>query len=118
MAFKTDPTNAPNISCGIISISLLLLFIFNKDIKIKTKITYISILIIISLAFFIPQFDFIMHALHVPNDLPYRYSFLYSFILMIICSYSIKNIKGLNPIIVIVSYLLPVIFLLVIKCVI
>ena len=29
--------------------------------------------------------------------------------------YSIKNIKGLNPIIVIVSYLLPVIFLLVIK---
>lgn len=115
MAFKTDPTNAPNISCGIISISLLLLFIFNKDIKIKTKITYISILIIISLAFFIPQFDFIMHALHVPNDLPYRYSFLYSFILMIICSYSIKNIKGLNPIIVIVSYLLPVIFLLVIK---
>lgn len=115
MAFKTDPTNAPNVSCGIISISLLLLFVFNKDIKIKTKITYISILIIISLAFFIPQFDFIMHALHVPNDLPYRYSFLYSFILMIICSYSIKNIKGLNPIIVIVSYLLPVIFLLVIK---
>lgn len=115
MAFKTDPTNAPNISCGIISISLLLLFIFNKDIKIKTKITYISILIIISLAFFIPQLDFIMHALHVPNDLPYRYSFLYSFILMIICSYSIKNIKGLNPIIIIVSYLLPVIFLLIIK---
>lgn len=113
--FKTDITNAPNISCGIVSLSLLILFIFNKKIKIKTKIIYILILLSISLAFFIPQLDFIYHALHVPNDLPYRYSFLYSFTLMIICTYSILNIKDIKPYIIIVTYTLIVIFLFLLK---
>lgn len=106
VTFKTDPTNAPNISCGIISVFLLLLFIFNNKIKLKTKIIYMLILIIIALCFFIPGLDFILHALHVPNDLPYRYSFLYSFTLMIILAYSLKNIQKLHPIIVIITYIL------------
>lgn len=106
VTFKTDPTNAPNISCGIISVFLLLLFIFNNKIKLKTKIIYMLILISVALCFFIPGLDFILHALHVPNDLPYRYSFLYSFTLMIILAYSLKNIQKLHPVIVIVTYIL------------
>lgn len=115
VTFKTDPTNAPNISCGIVSISLLLLFIFNNKIKLKTKVIYILILTIITLCFFIPGLDFILHALHVPNDLPYRYSFLYSFTLMIISTYSLKNIKNNNPLIVIVVYIMLVLLLLALK---
>lgn len=106
VTFKTDPTNAPNISCGIISVFLLLLFIFNNKIKLKTKIIYMLILIMIALCFFIPGLDFILHALHVPNDLPYRYSFLYSFTLIIISAYSLKNIQKLHPLVVIVTYIL------------
>ncbi len=112
---KTDISNEPNVSCGIIAVALLLLFIFNTKIKLKTKITYLVILGIITSAFFIPQLDFIFHALHVPNDLPYRYSYLYSFTLMIIAAYSIENIKDIKPMIVIVVYTLIMILLLIFK---
>lgn len=112
---KTDVSNEPNVSCGIIAVALLLLFIFNNKIKLKTKITYIVILGIITTAFFIPQLDFVFHALHVPNDLPYRYSYLYSFTLMIIAAYSIENIKQIKPMIVIVVYTLIMILLLTFK---
>lgn len=115
VTFKSDITNAPNISCGIISLALLLLFILNNKIKLKTKITYLSILSILILAFFIPQFDFIMHALHVPNDLPYRYSFLYSFTLIIICTYSLKNIKDIKPYKIMITYVLINILLFILK---
>ena len=115
VTFKTDPTNAPNISCGIISIFLILLFIFNNKIKLKTKIIYMLILVTIALCFFIPQLDFIMHALHVPNDLPYRYSFLYSFTLMIISAYSLKNLQKIHPLIVMVTYILLSLMLFILK---
>ena len=115
VTFKTDPTNAPNISCGIISIFLILLFILNNKIKLKTKIIYMLILVTIALCFFVPQLDFIMHALHVPNDLPYRYSFLYSFTLMIISAYSLKNLQKIHPLIVMVTYILLSLMLFILK---
>lgn len=104
--FSSDVTNAPNISCGIITIPLLILFILNKDIKIKTKICYLSILAFLILSFFFAPLDFIWHAFHTPNDLPYRFSFIYTFILLTICSYSILKIKSTTLIQIIISALI------------
>ena len=89
-------TNAANISCGILSIALLLLFIINSKIKFKVKAIYLSLLLFMVISFFYAPLDFIWHAFHVPNDLPYRYSFIYSFILIVIGAYSLINIKHLK----------------------
>ena len=89
-------SNAANISVGILSIALLLLFILNNRIKLKLKIVYTSILIFLVVSFFYAPLDYIWHAFHVPNDLPYRYSFLYSFILIVIGAYSINKIDGIK----------------------
>lgn len=94
--FSTDVTNAPNISCGIITIPLLILFILNKNIKIKTKICYLSIILFLIISFFFAPLDFIWHAFHTPNDLPYRFSFIYTFLLLTISSYSLLNIRKNN----------------------
>ena len=85
-------------------------YLLNFDIPIKNKIAYAGILGFFILAFFIPQLDFVMHAFHVPNDLPYRYSFLYSFILIIISSYSLKDIKDISFIKVLIVYILSISF--------
>ena len=94
--FANDEITNPNISTGILSIALVLCFILNLDIKLKKKITYLLILGFFIAAFFIPQLDFIMHAFHVPNDLPYRYSFLYSFVFVTIAAYGLMNIKKMK----------------------
>ena len=103
--FSSDPINAPNISAGIISIALFLLFIFNKNISIKTKACYLSLLSFFILAFFWVPLDYILQAFHVPNDLPYRYSFIYTFIFLIIGAYAIFNIKKISFKLVLSTYL-------------
>ena len=81
------------------------MFIFNKKIKFKTKICYLSALVFLILSFFFAPLDFIWHAFHVPNDLPYRFSFIYTFILLTIGAYSLTKIKDTKPLLVSLSYL-------------
>ena len=109
--FASDISNAPNISCGILSIALLIIFIINNKIDIKKKIIYSLLIIILFLSFYIAQLDYIWHAFHVPNDLPYRYSFIYSFVLIIICSYAIKNIKDISFTKALISFILSITFI-------
>ncbi len=113
--FASDTITNPNISCGILSVALLLLYLINIDIPIKNKICYLLILGFFILAFFLPQLDYILHAFHVPNDLPYRYSFLYSFVLVTICAYSLINIKKINFPMVALSYVFLIVLLLLVK---
>lgn len=91
--FASDFTNAANISVGVLPIALLLLFIINPNIKLKTKIGYVFIIVFFAIGFFYAPLDFIWHAFHVPNDLPYRYTFLYAFVMIVISSYAILNIQ-------------------------
>lgn len=108
--FKSDIINAPNISCSIIVIPLLILFLTNKKINIKIKIGYTLLLAILITSFFYAPLDFIWHAFHVPNDLPYRYSFIYPFIMIIISAYSINNIDTTNDLIVMITFILSMLF--------
>ena len=112
-ALASGKLTAPNISCGILSVALLLAFILNVEIPIKEKISYIVLLGFFILAFFWAPLDYILQGFHVPNDLPYRYSFVYSFILVLISFYSFKNIKKLNYRMVMLIYLFLSIVLLI-----
>ena len=108
--FKSDAINAPNISSSIIVIPLFILFLLNKDIKLRVKIGYSLMLGIMILSFFWAPLDFIWHAFHVPNDLPYRYSFIYPFIFLIISTYAIHKVDKVKEYIVIIIFVLTLLF--------
>ncbi|SRR5574344_688842 len=110
--FASDKITAPNISCGILAVGLFLLYLLNLDIPIKNKICYILLLSFFMLAFFSPQLDYILHAFHVPNDLPYRYSFIYTFVFVLIAAYSATNIKKMEFPLIIISYAFLMVLLL------
>lgn len=110
--FSSGETNAPNISLGIISALLIPLFYLNKKINIRIKLAYFIPLFFMLLCFLLPQLDFIMHGFHVPNDLPYRYSFLYIFVLTILCGYSLDKIKSINILYIISSFLFSLAFII------
>ena len=107
---KSGITCAPNISCGILCLALFFVFLINKKIDFKIKIGYVLILLFFISCFFIPQLDFIMHAFHVPNDLPYRYSFLYCFTMVLIGGYAINKIEDVNALLILIIYLFMMIF--------
>ena len=86
----------PNVYCGVISLILVPLFVVNKNIKLKEKGIYISILLFLFVSFDVNILNYIWHAFHFPNDLPYRFSYMYSFILLVISYKALKNIKYLG----------------------
>ena len=113
--FGSDVITPPNISCGILSVACLLAYFINLDIKFKNKIIYFILLGFFTAAFFYAPLDFILQAFHVPNDLPYRYSFIYSFIMCIIMAYALVNMKKMKYILVVIAYLFLMAILLVVS---
>lgn len=72
----------PNLYCGVGTILLAFLFLTAKDVKLRDKICSVSLLIFFMLSFLIRQLDYIWHGFHFTNMIPYRFSFLFSFVLL------------------------------------
>ncbi len=72
----------PNVYCGIISVVLMFLYLMAKDVKLRDKICGIGLLVFFNLSFIIRQLDYIWHGFHFTNMIPYRFSFLYSFVVL------------------------------------
>lgn len=72
----------PNVYCGIISVCLMFLYLLAKDIKLRDKVCAVSLLLFFNVSFIIRQLDYIWHGFHFTNMIPYRFSFLYSFVVL------------------------------------
>ncbi len=72
----------PNVYCGIATVMLVPLYLFTKSIPLKEKVASVGLLGIIYFSFNVNMLNYIWHGFHFPNDLPYRFSFMYSFILL------------------------------------
>ena len=86
----------PNIYCGVATLILAPLFVINKEIRLREKMVYISVLLLFFISFNTNYANFVWHAFHFPNDLPYRFSFMYSFILLIISFKALMHIKAIG----------------------
>ncbi len=74
----------PNIYCGIATVILVPLYLFTKSVPIKEKVANVALLGIIYFSFNVNIINYIWHGFHYPNDLPYRWSFMYSFVLLML----------------------------------
>lgn len=72
----------PNVYCGILTVILVPLFLFCKKISRREKVAYTCLLAVLFFSFNINYLNFFWHGFHFPNDLPYRFSFMYSFVLL------------------------------------
>lgn len=79
--FKNS-TELPNIFCGLGSSLFAFLFLTSREVKPRDKICSVFLLVFFILSFLIRQLDYIWHGFHFPNEIPYRFSFLYSFVVL------------------------------------
>lgn len=96
IVFSSQEYFLPNISSGIVVFALIIAFYFNGNIKIKYKLMATTFLICLIISFLYVPLDFIWHGFHTPNDLPFRYSYIYIFIINIIAFYSLEKINSLR----------------------
>ena len=87
----------PNVYCGIGTIILAPLFFFTKSISKKEKVVTLILLGIFFISFNSNYLNFIWHGMHFPNDLPYRFSFIYSFILLVVAFKTFLRLNEFTP---------------------
>jgi uncharacterized membrane protein YfhO len=74
----------PNIYSGILTLMLIPLYLYTKSISLREKVTSILLLVFFYFSFNINFMNFAWHGFKFPNDLPYRQSFIYSFIIVVL----------------------------------
>lgn len=82
----SEPTHIeglPNFACGMLAVVLFGVFIFSAGIKIREKIVSVLMLALITISCNMNVLNFIWHGFHFTNQLPYRFSFIFSFILIV-----------------------------------
>lgn len=94
----TSKDGLPNLYCGMLPVLLIGAFLIAKKIRLREKIAGILVLVFLLVSCNLNYLDFIWHGFHFPNMLPYRFSFLFSFtlILMAYRAYQILLEEKLN----------------------
>lgn len=72
----------PNVYCGMFANIFAFLFITCKQVKWRDRICAVLMLLFLNASFVINNLNFIWHGFHEPNMIPYRFSFLYSFVML------------------------------------
>ncbi len=72
----------PNLYCGTGAMILAVLFLTCKDIRFRDKLFSLALLIFFMVSFIVRQLDYIWHGFHFTNMIPYRFSFLFSFVVL------------------------------------
>ena len=72
----------PNLYCGVGTLFLSMVFLTCKQVKLRDKICSVFLLVFFLCSFVIRQLDYIWHGFHFTNMIPYRVSFLYSFVML------------------------------------
>ena len=83
----------PNVYCGLLTVMLLPFYFLSDKIPGKQKVASAILLIACLAGFTVNQFNYVWHGFHMPNDLPYRWSFAYSFFILLIAFKAFRNIK-------------------------
>ena len=75
----------PNIYCGSAVLMLIPLYLMNKSISIREKFCRMALAGFMLLGFSTNILDFIWHGLNYPDSLPARQSFIYIFLVLVMC---------------------------------
>lgn len=84
----------PEIYCGVLTLALLPLFFMNKKVKTNRKIGYGLLTVIMITSMYVKPINMLWHGGQDPNWLPYRYSFLLSFIFVSMAAEIFSNLDG------------------------
>lgn len=99
----------PNFACGMLAVFLFGVFVFSLGIKIREKISVLAMLAIIVVSCNMNKLNYIWHGFHFTNQIPYRFAFIFSFVLVAAAfrAYDVMMKKGITVYQIILSLIAP-----------
>lgn len=82
---STMPTKMeglPNLFCSFSAVVLAVFYFCCKKVSLREKLVHFVLLLFLALSFIFRVLDYVWHGFHFPNMIPYRFSFLFSFVLI------------------------------------
>ncbi len=99
--YGAEPTvrsgNLPNLYCGVIAFILLPIYLSQKNIPLRRRISFGGLLALLMVSCTLTQWDLLWHGLHSPNDLPYRFSFLVGFVMLMMAAHVLSHLDKITP---------------------
>ena len=86
----------PNISCSAFAMFFGFLSLTSPKILLREKIVSMALIIFMFLSCIIRQLDYIWHGFHFTNMIPYRFSFLISFIMIVMAFRAFTTIDSIS----------------------
>lgn len=86
----------PAIYCGSLCFLLMLVYFLNEKIEKKSRISYFMLFLLLSLCFLIVPLDLFFHMLQMPVWFPFRNSFLFSFLMIVVAAKSLEQLKSVS----------------------
>lgn len=88
----------PNFACGMLAVFLFGVFVFSGGIKIREKISVLVMLAVIVVSCNMNKLNYIWHGFHFTNQIPYRFAFIFSFVLVAAAfrAYDVMMKKGIT----------------------
>ena len=84
----------PSLYCGVFTVFLVVMYVFNKRIKWQQKIPRVLLLVFFIAGFANNYLDYIWHGLRFPTSLPGRQSFLFAFVMLVVGYETYRKRKG------------------------
>lgn len=86
----------PFVYCGVLSIILVPLYYLNSNIESRKKVGNSFALGIVFISMYLSTINIAWHGFQVPNWLPYRFSFLFSFLMLSMAAEAFQRIEGVS----------------------
>lgn len=102
----------PNIFCGVAAFLLVPLYAVNPGIPLRKRFAHLALAGFMLISFGTNVLDFLWHGFNYPDSLPGRQTFIYIFLILIMCHDCFRHLRELEPKYILYSYLGMVVFLL------
>ncbi len=90
---SVKPDGLPYVYCGLLTVILIPVYFLSKRIATREKLASLALIAVFIFSFIASPLDLIWHGFQNPNWLNYRYSFMLSFILLVLAYRAFGNLR-------------------------
>ncbi|MDD4461907.1 MAG: YfhO family protein [Eubacteriales bacterium] len=89
----TIRSGMPNMYSGLLVLFLVPVYFLSRSVSLRSKLAHFALILVLILSFNINSLNFIWHGLHFPNQLPYRNSFVYIFLILSLSYPALRSLR-------------------------
>jgi len=84
----------PHVFCGTLALLLTSAFLLNQNVALRKRLTGLGLLLVLFASFLISPLNVAWHGFSYNNFFHYRYSFIFSYVMLLIAQYNLAHLEN------------------------